>query len=178
MLCQKCQKRTATIHITKIINNKKTEKHLCEVCAHESEEMDFSLEPTFSFHQLLAGLLGGEGIFSQAGDTGTAAPCTEMKCKSCHLTYSQFRQIGRLGCSQCYETFASPLKPFLRRIHGSYLHNGKVPVRTGGALRFKKKKQHLREELQKKISAEAFEEAARIRDELRQMAEKFEERGE
>ena len=35
MLCQKCKVRPASVHITKIVNGKKVERHLCGVCAVE-----------------------------------------------------------------------------------------------------------------------------------------------
>ena len=59
MLCEECQKREATVHYTKVVNNQKTEYHLCEQCAREKGELDFSwgFEPGFSIHNLLAGLL-------------------------------------------------------------------------------------------------------------------------
>lgn len=35
MNCQKCKIRPASVHITKILNNKKTTRHLCNICAAE-----------------------------------------------------------------------------------------------------------------------------------------------
>jgi ATP-dependent Clp protease ATP-binding subunit ClpC len=35
MLCQKCKARPASVHITKIVNGKKTTRHLCNQCAAE-----------------------------------------------------------------------------------------------------------------------------------------------
>jgi hypothetical protein len=35
MLCQKCKVRPAQVHITKIVNGKKVERHLCGQCAVE-----------------------------------------------------------------------------------------------------------------------------------------------
>jgi ATP-dependent Clp protease ATP-binding subunit ClpC len=39
VICEKCKKRQAHIHITKIVNGKKTTRHLCEVCAAEEGVM-------------------------------------------------------------------------------------------------------------------------------------------
>ncbi len=53
MICQKCKIRQATVHITKIVNGKKVERHLCSVCAAEegyipsSDNFDFGI-PGFS----------------------------------------------------------------------------------------------------------------------------------
>ena len=61
MLCEQCKQRTATVHITKVVNNQKTEKHLCEFVPRRADmNWGFSLNSKFSFHNLLAGLLEGE----------------------------------------------------------------------------------------------------------------------
>lgn len=163
MLCEQCKQRSATVHITKVINNQKTEKHLCEVCAKGSgNELGFFFEPKFSFHNLLAGLLEGE-----AGILNAPTADLKEKCSFCGLTFPDFRQIGRLGCSDCYAGFSSNLDPLLRRIHGSTVHTGKVPKRAGGQIRVKKEIEMLRKKLQEAVQREAYEEAAKIRDEIR-----------
>lgn len=166
MLCQECQKKPATVHLTKIVNNKKIEKHLCQPCARELEEMTISFEPAFSFHHLLTGLLGTEGSSSTGRE---AAPEKDLQCSNCQLTYPQFCQIGRFGCSQCYQIFDSRLTPLFKRIHGSSIHTGKLPKRVGGAFKIKKQIDELRADLQRKVAAEQFEQAARLRDEIREL---------
>lgn len=39
MLCERCKKNEANVHISKNINGKATELHLCENCARESGEL-------------------------------------------------------------------------------------------------------------------------------------------
>ena len=39
MLCAKCQKREATIHLTQIVGEKMTKRDLCEVCGKEFADM-------------------------------------------------------------------------------------------------------------------------------------------
>lgn len=174
MLCQECNKRKATVHLTKIINNNKTEVHLCQQCASEKGELDFAFEPKFSIHHLFAGLLDLDGF----GPTVGIPVTTKMQCENCGLTYAQFSQIGRLGCSDCYETFKDKLNVLLRRIHGRTQHTGKVPCRSGSVIKFKKEIKELRSELQKKINSEEFEKAAKIRDRIRDLEKEFRERGE
>ena len=41
MMCEECQMKPATVHITKIINNEKTQMHLCEECA-KQKHISFS----------------------------------------------------------------------------------------------------------------------------------------
>ncbi|HHU51060.1 MAG TPA: hypothetical protein GXZ36_04525 [Firmicutes bacterium] len=167
MWCERCSERPATVHVTKIVNEQKTEMHLCEVCAQETGgDLGFLFEQNFSFPNLLAGLLNSESLFPSGVLSGS--PLQQgVKCSSCGLTFSDFRQVGQLGCSECYRGFGPSLDPLLKRIHGSTVHVGKVPRRTGGKVRVRKEIEELRKKLQQAISKEAYEEAARIRDEIK-----------
>lgn len=169
MLCQECQQETATIHITKIINGRKTELHLCRRCARAHDELDFTFEPQFSLHNLLGSLLG-ESMRGSREALGTA----KVQCPSCGLTFAQFSQIGRLGCSDCFTAFEEQLTPLLRRIHGSSRHTGKVPRRSEGAVRSARELERLREELRLKIQKEQFEEAAGLRDRIKALEKEME----
>lgn len=162
MICQECQQETATVHITKIINGRKTELHLCRRCAQAHDELDFSFEPKFSLHNLLGSLLG-ESLRGSREALGKA----KVQCPSCDLTFTQFSQIGRLGCSDCFRAFDEQLAPLLRRIHGSCRHTGKVPRRSQGAVRSVRELERLREELQLMVQKEEFERAAELRDRIR-----------
>ena len=175
MWCERCKERPATVHVTKIINNQKTEMHLCEVCAQKTgSEIGFLFEPDFSFHNLLAGLLESEFTLQSKASGGSALIAQGEKCPSCGLTFSDFRRIGRLGCSECYKGFGQNLDPLLRRIHGYTAHTGKVPKRSGGQVRVKKEIESLRKRLEIAIKKEAYEEAAKIRDQIRAKEKKIE----
>ena len=39
MLCQNCNKKTASVHFVKVINDVKTEMHLCDTCAAANQEV-------------------------------------------------------------------------------------------------------------------------------------------
>lgn len=168
MYCEECGKRPATVHMTKIVNNKKTELHLCEECAQHHHEIpfnfnfNFDFEPNFSIHKFLAGLLDGAPV-------EVKAPVSAPRCPSCGLTYGQFGQIGRFGCSECYRTFGKHLEPLFRRVQGNSRHTGKVPARTGGRLKYKREIEKLRIELQNAIREEAYERAAELRDRIRDL---------
>ncbi|MBO8141272.1 MAG: UvrB/UvrC motif-containing protein [Firmicutes bacterium] len=162
MLCQACGQAEATVHVTRIVNGEKTESHLCEQCAREQGEAVL-LEPVFSFHKLLGGLLEPEADPAPAEAVGRAP----VRCPNCGLTFSDFKRLGHLGCSECYETFQKQLEPVLRRIHGSTAHAGKIPARTGGALRRRRELNRLRQELHQAVAKEEYERAAEIRDRIR-----------
>ena len=165
MLCDVCGKNPATVHLTEIIDEQMNELHLCEDCArHKSAAM----EQQFGLSDLLAGMADFEKSPSKEEDAVT------IKCPSCGLTYADFKKIGRLGCGECYDVFRKYLAPLLKRIHGSNQHIGKNPAKTKVAAKPYKKKTSLSElksQLQKAISTEAFEEAARLRDQIKKISE-------
>lgn len=169
MQCQECQKKPAAVHYTKIVNNQKTEFHLCENCAREKGELDlsFSLDPGFSINDLLTGLLDMEST------TSPVAKHRSAQCEACGLSYSEFRRQGRLGCVECYQAFERQLEPLLRRIQGSTKHSGKVPERMGGAAKVEQEIKRLTRELERAVDDEAYEEAAKLRDRVRQLRDEL-----
>ena len=92
-----------------------------------------------------------------------------VKCPFCALTYADFKKIGRLGCGECYNAFKKYLSPLLKRIHGSIQHTGKSPLKSAKLPKKKTDAQELRSRLAKAIESEDFEEAARLRDQIRKM---------
>ena len=166
MLCQNCQQRPATVHLTKIINFAKTEMHLCEVCAKAAgNELGIIFGTNFTFQNLITGLLGDSGLeFDQQPSIGK-----ELSCPNCGLTFSDFRNTGLLGCGECYRHFKNGLEPLLKKIHGSVGHTGKVPRRTGGKVRIRKEIHDFRQQLQQAIGKEDYEQAANLRDKIRQL---------
>lgn len=162
MLCDECQKRPACVHITTIHNNQKAERHLCEQCARKTGEASFSLpfENKVSVQDFL------KGMFSYGYPDGHK---TENSCPNCNMTYSDFNRGGKIGCHNCYITFANRVEPLIRRIHGSSVHTGKAPRRTGARIEMKQRLKRLRSELERLIAREEYEQAARIRDEIREV---------
>lgn len=162
MKCQKCNKNEANTHYTQIINGKKKEYFLCSECANGSQEIN-SLKLGFdnefdSFNNFFSGFLSSPYIkskgISESLDT----------CDLCHMSFSEFLQDGRLGCSKCYENFESKLINPLKQIHSSTTHIGKVPQKAGEELKKTRKLEKLENELKEAISVQNFERAAELRD--------------
>ncbi|MBM7704997.1 UvrB/UvrC motif-containing protein [Metabacillus iocasae] len=173
MICQQCQERPATLHFTKVINGQKSEMHICEYCAKENGEISIHTNSGFSINNLLAGLLNLDKPFTET--TSKSFTNNEIKqCPTCGMTYPQFAEIGRFGCADCYTTFKQPLTPFLKRLHGgNYSHNGKIPNRIGSNLHLKKELEAMRLKLKEYIEKEEFEEAAKLRDQIRSLEKKL-----
>ncbi|MFW6146617.1 MAG: UvrB/UvrC motif-containing protein [Planctomycetota bacterium] len=152
--CDKCD-RPATVHLTEIVEGEKTEKHLCEVCA-ASEGI--TVQPSIPISQLLEDFVMQSQQAKQLGD---------LVCDQCGMTFLEFRQHGLLGCSHDYEAFGEALEPLLARAQeGAVSHVGKVPSRAGGDEVRQNRLLQMRSDLQKAIRAEAYEEAARLRDQI------------
>lgn len=160
MLCDICGKNTATVHLTEIIDNQMNELHLCEDCARQKSEQ---MEQQFGLSDLLAGMVEFEKPLKDKEEI------VSLKCANCGLTYADFKKIGRLGCSECYSTFKKYLGSLLKRIQGSVMHFGKSPLKVTPVLKKKVDLQELRLKLKNAIVIEAFEEAARLRDEIREL---------
>ena len=159
MLCERCQKRQASMHITKIVNGQKQEQHLCEECAKESEMLVFAVTPhVFTVQDFL------KGMFHPVSHQ---EPKSAVACPECGMTYQDFSRSGKIGCGTCYKVFAQDLEPVIRRIHGTSAHTGKVPRRSGEVLEVRQKLIRLRQSLEKAVEREEYEAAASFRDEIR-----------
>jgi protein arginine kinase activator len=163
MVCDICGKNQATVHLTEIIDDQMTELHLCEECARQKSAQ---MEQQFGLSDLLAGLAEFEK------PTAKEKEAVGVKCTSCGLSYTDFKKLGRLGCGDCYTSFKKYLGPLLKRIHGSNVHLGKSPVKVGKTVKKKPDLDELRQELHNAIDKEEFEEAARIRDQIKELDRK------
>lgn len=155
MLCQLCESRPATIHITEIVNDAKKVLDLCEECAQEK------------------GLANGSGAFPSLLQSlvGERPAASTKKCPECGVTFDEFRAKGRFGCPKDYEVFAEELAPLLEKIHNAKQHVGRLPAGAVPDAGRDERLRRLRRELARAVADEQYEEAARIRDEIRQTEE-------
>ena len=159
MVCEACKQQQATVHLTEIVNDQMTELHLCEACANQKGAQ---VESHFGLADLLSGL----------ADIGKAAEIEEetatKACPSCGMTYDDFRKVGRLGCAECYTTFKRNVVSLLKRIHGSTHHLGKTPASLIKPAQGKPELAGPKRQLERAIEMEEFEEAAHLRDQIRE----------
>ncbi|MFO7814252.1 MAG: UvrB/UvrC motif-containing protein [Halanaerobiales bacterium] len=165
MLCDKCKKKEASIHITKYVDDEKSEVYLCEECARETGHIDDN--DVFSFKNLIAGILNPttKDYELQQGET--------LKCEECGMSYDEFIKAGEVGCANCYDIFEDKLRPLVKRIHGSEKHIGKAPEDMNKYLQVKKDIKQLKKEMEKVIETENFERAAELRDEIYALEKKI-----
>jgi protein arginine kinase activator len=176
MLCDRCQKRDAKILYTEIINGVKKEQHLCEECA--TDYTSFQMEKPLINSELTLG-----DLLSTLLDNYTAADKKQsgeiiptLTCENCGMTYEEFIQKGRFGCSRCYRSFNSQLGKTMKSIQGAEIHTGKRPKgyvtpATDRVMKNFTEAERLTIRLHEAIEKEEFEEAARLRDLIKQMKE-------
>ena len=156
--CEKCNKQPATVHLTEIVGGKKIEKHLCEDCA--SNE-GITIKADVPISQLL------EDFVLQSG--GQQEPA-QLKCDVCGMTFGEFRQKALLGCSHDYEAFERAMGPLIQRAQeGGTQHVGKVPHRAGTIEKKQMALLRLRAQLKSAVDGENYEQAAAIRDEIKEL---------
>ncbi|CRZ35156.1 protein arginine kinase activator [Herbinix hemicellulosilytica] len=173
MLCDRCHKRTAKVLYTEIINGIKNEQHLCEECA--ADYTSFQMDKPFfntdiTLNNLLSTLLGA---YTPNTTKKSGEGRQDIVCSNCHTTYEEFLQRGRFGCAECYRSFHKELGKTLRGIQGAEVHTGKRPkgflTSTDRMVQGLSEAERLALELQEAIEKEEFEEAARLRDLIRQL---------
>lgn len=160
MVCDSCRERDAVVHLTQIVDGTVAQVHLCERCA-----ADKGVETTVAAPKTpLAGLL--QSVQQQL----VASQADQVRCAFCQSTYKDFRATGRLGCARCYGTFEASLRDLLRRVHGSTRHAGRrYQPPAPEAMQRVSTVLELREQLRRAIELEQFEQAAKLRDALREV---------
>ncbi|MCX5786671.1 MAG: UvrB/UvrC motif-containing protein [Elusimicrobia bacterium] len=208
MLCMDCGRREAVVFLKMAVNNKVTDAHLCAVCAAKKGAGPALLEQSTGVGDYRSGdkpsfpgqkggavpagyesgslnipdILGGiNGCFKEFLPAGKKA----LHCPACALTYREFKETGKLGCSVCYVSFDAQLSELLTRAYGSCLHTGKVYA-TRAAKSFEKcdsaatgkrerkaqtarRLKGLNAELKAAVDREDFETAARLRDQIKKL---------
>lgn len=163
MICEKCNKNPASVHITKIVNGKKTELHLCSECAKSEQAMGDFLNP----YGILKNIMDIESEFSP--NAGTFL--TQTQCPVCQQTLNDFERSGKVGCSNCYTVFRDELTPIIRRIHSSTQHVDD-PTQTQPSTQKLSSSQEiakLNARLKNAVAKEEYEEAAKLRDQINKL---------
>jgi protein arginine kinase activator len=104
---------------------------------------------------------------------GDGPPHPNDRCPHCGFTQADFKKAGRLGCSECYSTFADGLESLLKSMHKGTKHVGKVPQVMKQSQELKERLKSLQGKLEKAITDENFESAAQLRDEITAVKDKI-----
>lgn len=186
MKCQRCQQNEAIVHLTQTRQGKTTEYHLCDVCA---AKLGISQQMSNYFGSI--GNLFGPGFAGAPLDgsvfhtTGGIPAFGEQKinnpvCSHCGQTYDEFRHTGLFGCSHCYDAFASQMDAVFRRVQGSTHHvveQSDASAQANHDQRIKVDRlSKLKQSLKTAVHHEAYEKAAKIRDEIHALEQQMSEK--
>lgn len=179
MKCQNCGKEEANVRYTQIINGVKKEVYLCTNCARELG-VDTLEMPDLSMN--FSSFLGDFFNDYMERDLLPSFSTEVVKCKNCGMNYDDFIKTGMFGCSNCYSTFSVPIETLLKNLQGTTTHTGRKPSSIKEPIKVQKtntkQKKEIKEEskiiklqkdLEKAIKEEKYEEAAKIRDEIKQL---------
>lgn len=190
-LCDDCHMRPATVQMQQITNNVKVEKSLCQVCVQRytgfagPPQMPTPMQIMQMMPQMMQMMPQMMQMMPQVmqmmqGQQGPQPPAMQvppvsgglahLRCGRCGHSFGHFQQSGLLGCPECYRSFAPQMQTVLRRAQGGAVqHHGKVPSRWDGKLRVDRQVESLRGQLEEAVQQERFEDAARLRDEIRRL---------
>ena len=164
MICQNCHAEQASVHVQQSLNGTLSEMHLCQKCAQELKLNGFSPFMVAGFLQSLLGA-SAANVMQETGQETT----DEQACPSCHTSAARIQHTGFVGCADCYIHFANQMDKWLQRIQGQVRHVGKAPKRYESAIREAANLENLKTDLKRCIEKEDFEEAAVLRDRIREM---------
>jgi len=156
-MCSVCKEKPATIFHTKITADDKVQKlDLCEDCAKAKGEESLA---AFPFADTKLGLGASQEIEGAGGGA-------EIRCPKCGFTQADFKKSGRLGCSECYQTFSEGLGGLLKTMHKGTRHVGKAPEVLRESRDLAERVKALKKKMERAIEEEKFEVAAELRDQI------------
>lgn len=183
MLCDNCGKKEANVRYSENINGVKKELHLCEECSRKMGIDDINFNMPIDFSSFFGELLENFGTpeFMPLFDE-----IKELKCDNCGYTFENIVNTGKLGCGNCYSVFEERLDPIIKKIQGSNKHIGRTgkiidekigkkfntdstTKKVNGNKKDSSELEKLQNDLKTAIKEERYEDAARIRDEIKKI---------
>ena len=178
-MCQNCGKNEVTFKYTQIVNGVKKEMNLCDKCARELGLKDMSFSMPISFSNFFSDFFNDYNDSLLTSFIGTQV----STCKTCGTTFDDFINSGEFGCSNCYDLFEDRISPILKNLQGATRHIGRGyrklnPIaddnnvenaaKTVKEEKKENKLEKLQKDLQKAIKDERYEDAAKIRDQIKE----------
>jgi protein arginine kinase activator len=172
MQCEICKIKTATVHLTEIVDGQRTESHLCQACA---QKEGITIKNQLSLNELLSSLIAAHQQADEQDAEGV-----DKSCPVCGMTMEMFQKNALLGCPQDYDIFAGSLQAIIEKAHdGNLIHKGKIPpgvpqpVLAGDTAKDetqtkeKNEIESLKRQLDQAVLTEDYELAAKLRDRLK-----------
>lgn len=166
MNCEFCKKEKATIHLTQVVSGEMKKLNLCQSCA-KSHGID--LNSPISITDILMGI---EKKNSRNKILNNESEY-DLTCSRCNMSRAEFSKKARLGCPNCYQAFSAELKTITQAMHHSMNHIGKIPNKQISQIKVSKQISSLKKQIVTAIKNEDYEEAAEIRDKIKNLDKNF-----
>ena len=161
MQCQSCHKNIASVRYAEVVDGEVIEQRICQECVknkqdHTNAGFEFAKPAPFVRKDRFSGGPMGRSPTQRRNQS----------CQSCATDLNTVMTTGKVGCSSCYDSFSSSIDTLLGDLHGALTHNGKVPHMDDARARARADLQAKRALLKTSLTAERYEEAATLRDEI------------
>ena len=174
--CQLCSKRPATSHLTELDpdTGQRQELHICATCI---QRLDLKLE---NGPPSIAEILDMKSDDASSAKIKIASSLNmpaivknDERCPHCGLAFSEFGSGKLFGCAHDYAVFGDKVETLLRNYHGTTRHVGRRPGSEPDAPESAATvhRASLDAALRQAVINENYENAAKLRDQLRQLDE-------
>ncbi len=155
--CDYCD-RPAIYHDTRVLNGETKTLSLCE---DHAKEVGIDIGPN------------GISITLASEKMGFSFTPSVSTCPDCGMTLTHYKEKTLLGCPECYITFKEQLLPIIANLQEKQTqHVGRSPKRASADVDRHIAIRRLLTDLERAVTQEAYEEAADIRDSLRELHQK------
>jgi protein arginine kinase activator len=135
--------------------------HLCEDCADHKGITSSGKSSELSVSHLLANVIEANGSAKKIR--------SKKICPQCGLTLRELKSKTKVGCNECFSTFAAEIRSVIHESFGKVQHRGKYPKRVQSYKRYLLDIQDLKKKLQKAVRSEDYEKAAELRDRIQEL---------
>lgn len=165
MRCDRCGK-PSVYHSTLIVNGVSQSTNLCRDCA--IKEGVFTTEPTSMF----------DDMFSVFADFLPFEQVQDIVCPVCKTSLREFKNSSLLGCPNCYDAFREEIGQLIKKIAPFDRHKQEAPKIKPSKTEKKASKEEkiaqLREEMALAVKEERYEDAAKIKKQIKRLEAKDE----
>jgi len=154
MKCDLCGVREAVVFVHQVGREGTTEVRLCAQCAKDHGVNNLDGDVTAAVGKLLSAL-------PKPSAAGTATEIVFGPCPHCGAELTEVRKRGSASCAVCWRHFGAALET------GGQRHGGRLSLRLDRLRARDRVLVALRENLQRALDLEDYEQAAALRDELR-----------
>ncbi|HDL60523.1 MAG TPA: hypothetical protein ENH14_03600 [candidate division WOR-3 bacterium] len=149
-ICPVCKLREADTTLVEFVEGRIKKRLLCSICAEKEAD-------------------GVRSIII----TSTEVRRKGKKCPVCGTSLYEFRRSFLMGCPTCYDIFRDELTEILKKVVGRESFLGERPQKDSEIIPLLQERENLMKRLNEAIKKEEFEEAAKLRDEIKKIEEQL-----